>query len=219
MKKIALAIIVFAVIASSVSCKKKKNIPDAPGGLNYSTTSNSLTLTWIDNSDNELGFYIQESGGSSSDWTNKTFVGSNSNTFTYSIYMLDPGKSYRIVAWNDDGESEPSNSVYVPTYTSAYAYIYVCPSSASGACGDNYIVLDGNCRQKTSEYSNGGWYNTGFEVVVNNTYAMQFCQGCVSNCGQAASFKTPPLFLKQKYNTGLYNYCNNDPCTPGAFIE
>lgn len=219
MKNITLFITALLLIATAVSCKKKKNLPDAPSSLNYSTTSTSLTLTWVDNSSNELGFYIQELNNGASEWKTKNHVAANETKFTFSIYMLDPSTSYRVVAWNDDGESEASNSVYVPTYSSAMAYIFVCPSSASGACGQNYLVLDGNCRQVTADYNNGGWYNTGFEVVGNNSYALQFCQGCVSNCGQAASFSTPRFFLKQKFNTGIYSYCNNDPCTPGAFIE
>lgn len=210
------------VIASSFyACKKKKelNIPKAPSNLIYTTTNNMLTLYWSDNSDNELGFYIQESTSGSSSWETKSYAAPNSSHYTYTVYQLNPQASYRIIAYNDDGASEPSNYIYVPTYNSAYAYVYICPSALSGNCNHNYLVLDGNCRELTSEYYNGGWYNTGFEVLGNNTYALQSCMGCVSNCGQAASFSTPPLFLKQKFNTGLYNYCNNDPCTPNAFIE
>lgn len=217
MRKFVYILFTIAFVFTIVSCKKKKNLPEAPSNLVFTTTSTILKLQWNDNSSNEKGFYVQENYRG--EWETKMPVAEGVISIEFSIYQLEENASYRIVAWNDNGESEASNSVYVPTYSSAMAYIYVCPSSASGACGISYLVLDGNCRQVNSEYSNGGWYNTGFEVVKNSSYALQFCQGCVSNCGQAASFTTPKFFLKQKYNTGLYSYCNNDPCSPGNFIE
>lgn len=192
MKKIVYVITNFLEIATTVSCKEKKNIPQATSNLIYTTNSSLLNLYSSDKSDNELGFYIQESIVESS-WETKSYVGQNSLQYTYTVYQLSYQASYRIVAYNEDGESDPSNSGYVPTYISAYTYIYVCPSSTSGFCGDSHIVLDGNCRQKTSEYRNRGWYNSVFEVVVNNNYVMQFCQGCVRNCGQAAPL-VPPSF-------------------------
>lgn len=208
------------LIFSGCNKNDKEEIPAAPSDLTYTATSTQLSLSWKDNSDNEEGFYVQASEGGSSGWFIKQMVAKNQTSTYFSIYQLEPNMFYRIVAWNDEGDSEPSNYVYVITYNRALAYIYVCPSATSSNCSHNYLVMNGSCREVNASFNEGGWYDTGFEVATNNTYALQMCQGCVSHCGQAASFSTPSLFLKPKFNTGLIDYCNNAPCTPlQAFPE
>ena len=93
--------------------------PTAPDQLSAQTNENSITLSWVDNSNNETGFYIERSGGSSvssvitSDVKSvvvDSFVLIDSTTAdvnTYTDNDVVPGVeySYRVRAYNESGTS------------------------------------------------------------------------------------------------------------------
>lgn len=87
--------------------------PAAPSNLSVSQgLENQLDLSWIDNSDNEDGFYIyraQTSGTTTADYTQVANV--SANTTTYTDGSLEDGEKYyyRVTAYNATGESDPSN--------------------------------------------------------------------------------------------------------------
>ena len=100
--------------------------PTAPDQLSAQTNENSITLSWVDNSNNEIGFYIERSGGSSvssvitSDVKSvvvDSFVLIDSTTAdvnTYTDNDVVPGVeySYRVRAYNESG-----TSAYSPVMT------------------------------------------------------------------------------------------------------
>ena len=100
--------------------------PTAPDQLSAQTNENSITLSWVDNSNNETGFYIERSGGSSvssvitSDVKSvvvDSFVLIDSTTAdvnTYTDNDVVPGVeySYRVRAYNESG-----TSAYSPVMT------------------------------------------------------------------------------------------------------
>lgn len=96
-----------------VGCDNQQNnaVPDAPGNLQYSVVSSSqINLTWNDNSDNEYGFEIEQS----QDNVDYTTIGSvPENTTTYDVTGLSEEDDYyfRVLAYNDYGNSEYSNIV------------------------------------------------------------------------------------------------------------
>lgn len=83
---------------------------NAPSNLIFTqTTTSSILLTWVDNSNNELGFVVYKSINSGSTWnqidsvvTNVTFS-IDTNIVTGSTYW------YRVNAYNDCTSSEYSN--------------------------------------------------------------------------------------------------------------
>jgi len=82
------------------------SIPASPTNLRFATISpvGTVTLIWIDNSDNEEGFRIQIQGGSA------TTTEPDVTTVTYPYEPACGEKfSFRVNAFNADGKSEYSN--------------------------------------------------------------------------------------------------------------
>ncbi|MGC8802937.1 MAG: fibronectin type III domain-containing protein [Bacteroidales bacterium] len=211
--------IFFSVFISSLiilsSCDNKDNStgskPAAPDNLQYTLTSNKLTLTWIDNSTNEDEFHIQRKSDLDDDWVTIWRTPANETSYEMNVYQVYPNPAFRVTAWSISGESEPSNTIYVPTYQSANLMIFICPNFYDG-CSASYLVVDQNCR--TLQNANPGeWYNTGFLLTTNHNYAIQFCGGCISNCGAASALLTPRAFLTTTFYSTIYGFCKN-ACSP-----
>lgn len=84
-------------------------VPADPSNLRTEEIeSTSLVLRWDDNSDNETGFDIEMSEGSSGF---SLLASTNANATTYNVYGLTPSTSYqfRIKAVNTEGPSDYSN--------------------------------------------------------------------------------------------------------------
>lgn len=84
--------------------------PGAPDGLLAAATGHySIDLFWSDNSDNEDGFYLEQSGDGVFGWTEIAVLAPNA--VSYSQTDLNPGTSYyyRILAFNSAGLSDFSN--------------------------------------------------------------------------------------------------------------
>jgi Fibronectin type III domain len=122
--------------------------PAAPSGLGASATSvNSITLTWIDNSNNETGFKIERAASATGTFTQISQVGAGSTTFADSGLAAATGYSYRVRATNSAGDSAysavvsastpatvavpaaPSGLVASPTSTSSIALSWIDNSS------------------------------------------------------------------------------------------
>ncbi len=110
---------VFLSLMVIVGCDNQQNnsAPNAPDNLQCSVVSSSqINLTWNDNSDNEDGFEIEQS----QDDANYTMIDDvPENTTTYDVTGLSEEEDYsfRVLAYNDYGDSEYSNivvSVIVP---------------------------------------------------------------------------------------------------------
>lgn len=83
--------------------------PAAPSGLDLSAKKGSLTLSWNDNANNETGFLIERSinGGA---FTQIAQVGANVRTFTNSGLNKNTTYTYRVRAFNANGNSAYSNT-------------------------------------------------------------------------------------------------------------
>ena len=110
MKKvyILLMVILFSCLIISTGWAEMEP-PIKPTGLTIEAdfAAPKIRLTWDDNSDNESGFII-ERGGSYAQITN---LGSNVTSYTDTGIFTDTEYSYRVKAYNEAGESRPSNQV------------------------------------------------------------------------------------------------------------
>jgi hypothetical protein len=81
----------------------------APSGLSLSAKKGSLTLNWTDNANNETGFVIERSvnGGG---FAQIAQVGANVRTFTNSGLNKNTSYTYRVRAFNANGNSPFSNT-------------------------------------------------------------------------------------------------------------
>lgn len=108
---------VFTTITESFSMEVGYQAsPNSPSGLTATTSSSrSIQLTWVDNSDDETGFSIERSLNADSDFESFAFVPANT---TYLVnYRLSAGATYfyRIRAFNDTGDSAYSDVVSAAT--------------------------------------------------------------------------------------------------------
>lgn len=89
-----------------------EKVPSAPTNLSSSATSDYISLSWTDNSNDEDGFYVyrsQSSGTSTTDYTQ--IVDLSSNTTSYDDTGLLDGERYyyRVTAYRGNTESDVSN--------------------------------------------------------------------------------------------------------------
>ena len=86
-------------------------IPAAPTGLNATAAGlYSITLDWIDNSDNESGFKIQRSPNGTSGWAKIASLPANARSYLDSGLQANTLYHYRVMAFNDSGQSADSTS-------------------------------------------------------------------------------------------------------------
>ena len=84
-------------------------VPAAPSGLSLSAKKGSLTLNWTDNATNESGFLVERSvnGGA---FAQIAQVGANVRTFTNSSLNKNTSYTYRVRAFDANGNSAFSNT-------------------------------------------------------------------------------------------------------------
>lgn len=103
-------------------------LPQPPSSLTATAVAfDKINLTWVDNSNNELGFRVYRSTSNSGPFAPIASLGVN--TASYQDQQLAPATTYyyRIVAFGEKGESDLSNQV---PRGLAYSY-YEAPSIAS----------------------------------------------------------------------------------------
>lgn len=83
--------------------------PPAPSNLVATVVAaDRVDLTWVDNSGNELGFRIERSLNGF-DFAELATVGANVTSFSDTTVFADTTFFYRVLAFNNFGNSEPSN--------------------------------------------------------------------------------------------------------------
>jgi uncharacterized protein (TIGR02145 family) len=91
-------------------------VPQAPTNLAADPESSTqITLSWTDNSDNEVGFKIERSPNGNTDWAEIAIVDMNVTNFQNN--NLDPNTSYcyRVRSFNAGGNSGYSNTARTTT--------------------------------------------------------------------------------------------------------
>jgi uncharacterized protein YjdB len=125
----------------------------APSGLTARVTGFRVGLSWGDYSNNEVGFHVQRSAAAAGPWAIIADIpASNPATWTgIAIYGGDSvtteGQTcYRVIAFNDSGNSPPSNTVCVtpvaaPSILTASA---IDDSTVALVWTDNSSIEDGH---------------------------------------------------------------------------
>ena len=114
------------------------NIPFPPSNLlATSISTNTIRLSWRDNSDNEDGFKIERSLDGSSFIQIATVA---ANTVSFDDTGLNPGRKYyyRVCAYNGIGNSKYSNIAFAKT-NSPPAVVYIYPNSGTFQVNKPYL--------------------------------------------------------------------------------
>lgn len=92
-------------------------LPNAPSNLVATAVSRSqINLTWVDNSTNETGFRIERcKGATCTNFVVVATVGANMTSFANTGLAANTTYSYRISAYNTNGNSAYSNTVKATT--------------------------------------------------------------------------------------------------------
>jgi hypothetical protein len=130
MSRTSLLALLLLVAGLVFSCHKTKNpvtppppqIPTAPNLFAIiSVTQTSMNLNWNDRSQDETGFKVQVYIESENNWFTQANVGAHTGigTVSYTLSNLNPGTVYRlrVLAFNDAGNSDPSNEQLRSTET------------------------------------------------------------------------------------------------------
>jgi len=120
MSRIIAISIPLSVLLILTGCGKKTfappPVPLAPSNLRASPTpyAPGAQLYWNDNSDNEDGFYVYRK--TTGQYSKIASLDINSISYMDTGLNLDTYYWYKITAYNDGGESDPSNEDSVTTY-------------------------------------------------------------------------------------------------------
>jgi titin len=94
-------------------------LPARPTNLTASSSSSSsIRLTWMDESSNEDGFRIYRLAGSPAHRTLVASVGANIASYDVQALLANTPNAFEITAFNNTGESLPSNKAHARTYKS-----------------------------------------------------------------------------------------------------
>jgi titin len=96
---------------STTACAKTLGAPAAPSGTVATPAySTAVNVTWTDNSINESGFRAERSLDFGSTWTSARTMSANVTSFQEDGRTTEQQVCYRVVAFNDQGDSPPSNT-------------------------------------------------------------------------------------------------------------
>jgi len=115
-----------------VSATTQDAAPIAPSNLTATAASSSqINLTWSDNSNNETGFYLEESTTGTGGWNQIAIL--STNTSYYSVNGLSSATAYwfRIRAYGNAGISGYSNAASATTFTAPPAAPVNCAASGT----------------------------------------------------------------------------------------
>ena len=86
--------------------------PAPPSGLAVAVkvSTTQITLTWTDNADNEIGFRIERTV-IDGEYTEIGSVDADVTTYTDTELEIDTTYYYRVLAYNEIGDSEYSNAI------------------------------------------------------------------------------------------------------------
>ena len=102
--------------STTASAMTLMSLPLTPSSLiNVSSTSNNIVLSWVDNSDNELGFRVWTSSSAPGTYTLAGSTGENVNSITITGLTAQTVYYYKVQAYNIVGSSGNSSVIFAST--------------------------------------------------------------------------------------------------------
>jgi len=123
--------------------------PEAPTDLAASVIGDDVSLSWSDNSEDESGFSIYKRAYGSGDFALLTTVDPDVTNYDDVDLGLDKDIQYKVTAFNNAGESDPSNIVRVKTL----------PNAPSGLASSNVKKY-----QLTLSWTDNSQVESGYKV-------------------------------------------------------
>ncbi len=103
-------------------------VPNAPNQLTAQATSASqIQLNWNDNADNEQGFYLERKGADD-DFTQIATLAADQTSFSDKNLLSAQTYTYRLRAYNAQGESTYSNEASATTLTQVKVHNQITPN-------------------------------------------------------------------------------------------
>jgi subtilisin family serine protease len=180
-------------------------LPTAPNAPAYlailAVNNNSVTLQWQDNAQNETDFELQYSTGNETGWTPYSELIAANKTQTTVVVTAGTVYQFRIRAVNEQGNSEWSNLVTMPTTT---------PAKPAAPAGVKVTVIDS---QSIALY----WNN------VSNATAYRVERSLSSGSGWSVVYSgSSPAFTDANLNSSTKYYYRvyalNDYVPSGASV-
>jgi len=142
-------------------------VPIAPANLTGFPATNSVTINWSDNSNNETGFDIERSVGATNNFQAIATVSAGVTSYTNVELFAHTSYTYRVRAKNVSGNSAYSNSIQLTTlntnpvmepiagFQMRFDEVKVLQISATDADNDNLIFSGYNLPAFANLYDNG----------------------------------------------------------------
>ena len=162
--------------------------PNVPSNLNVSaTSSNTIELTWLDNSADELGFRLEQSMDDGINWQLLTNTSANIETYSSNNLQADTTYGYRISAFNNSGFDG-----YVEGFaTTQVAGSIVLTGSGSKVKGKQQVSLSWTGITGVDIYKDGTFivvdeqspYDKNLGIRGGGSYVYKVCeQDSTTNC-------------------------------------
>lgn len=119
---------VYSSYSGTVNATTAPADPSAPA-VSSNDDSNTLDLSWTDNSSDETGFEIQQSPNGTDTWTAVTTTAANATSYAHDVGARDTQKYYRIRAVGADANSNWTSVVNAITAPANPTSIVLTPSS------------------------------------------------------------------------------------------
>ncbi len=113
--------------------------PAAPSNLTAQSNGvRQIALTWQDNADDELGFRVDRDSGMGFEMVQ--LLGADSTTWADTGLIGGGTYTYRVIAWNNTGDSQPSNT---DSAVALPEYIHVDDADASVSYSTGWVAQAG----------------------------------------------------------------------------
>ena len=142
--------------------------PTAPTSLTATVNGQQITLSWIDNADNETSLQLERSLTSGSGFTLLTTLASNSVSYTDAGLNGDTQYFYRIRAANSGGYSSYSNEAYAITPPSPPIAPTALSANASSTSQINLNWIDASSNETGFEIERLD--SAGFVLISTTSY-------------------------------------------------
>lgn len=115
-------LLLYSLVGGTPPPPPPATVPADPTNLVATATSTSaIALSWSDNATDESGYYVERLNGSN--WSRIATLGANVRTYTNSGLAAGTSYSYRVQAYNGNGESGFSNTASATTQSAPGMYV------------------------------------------------------------------------------------------------